>query len=62
MRGTPALHAVELMARAIATRLGVKASGDRFWAAAQAMSTAGGTRVGLCGTADGLIRGRSTGY
>lgn len=61
--GGATVHAVELMARTVGPRLGVKASGGiRDWAAAQAMITAGATRLGLSGTADVLSGGRSTGY
>lgn len=61
--GGATTHAVELMARTVAPRLGVKASGGiRDWAAAQAMIAAGATRLGLSGTADVLSGGRSTGY
>lgn len=61
--GGATLHAVELMARTVGPRLGVKASGGiRDWAAAQAMIAAGATRLGLSGTADVLSGGRSTGY
>ena len=61
--GGATVHAVELMARAVAPRLGVKASGGiRDWATAQAMIAAGATRLGLSGTADVLSGGRSTGY
>lgn len=61
--GGATTHAVELMARTVAPRLGVKASGGiRDWAAAQAMIAAGATRLGLSGTADVLGGGRSTGY
>lgn len=42
------MHAVELMARTVGGRLGVKASGGiRDAAAAQAMIDAGATRLGL---------------
>ena len=61
--GGATVHAVELMARTVGTRLGVKASGGiRDWAAAQAMIAAGATRLGLSGTAEVLGGGRSTGY
>lgn len=61
--GGATTHAVELMARTVAPRLGVKASGGiRDWAAAQAMVAAGATRLGLSGTAEVLGGGRSTGY
>jgi deoxyribose-phosphate aldolase len=61
--GGATVHAVELMARTVAPRLGVKASGGiRDWATAQAMIAAGATRLGLSGTADVLSGGRSTGY
>ena len=61
--GGATTHAVELMARTVAPRLGVKASGGiRDWAAAQAMIAAGATRLGLSGTADVLSGGSSTGY
>ncbi|MET3950804.1 deoxyribose-phosphate aldolase [Arthrobacter sp. UYEF36] len=61
--GGATVHAVELMARTVAPRLGVKASGGiRDWAAAQAMIAAGATRLGLSGTAEVLGGGRSTGY
>ncbi|WP_400159532.1 deoxyribose-phosphate aldolase [Arthrobacter sp. BPSS-3] len=61
--GGATTHAVELMARTVAPRLGVKASGGiRDWAAAQAMIAAGATRLGLSGTAEVLGGGRSTGY
>jgi deoxyribose-phosphate aldolase len=61
--GGATAHAVELMARTVAPRIGVKASGGiRDWAAAQAMIAAGATRLGLSGTADVVSGGRSTGY
>lgn len=61
--GGATAHAVELMARTVAPRLGVKASGGiRDWATAQAMIAAGATRLGLSGTADVLSGGRSSGY
>ncbi|KQN89339.1 deoxyribose-phosphate aldolase [Arthrobacter sp. Leaf69] len=61
--GGATVLAVELMARTVGPRLGVKASGGiRDWAAAQAMIAAGATRLGLSGTADVLSGGRSTGY
>jgi deoxyribose-phosphate aldolase len=56
--GGASTHAVELMARTVGGRLGVKASGGiRTTAAALEMITAGATRLGLSGTAkvlDGL--------
>ncbi|MHB1062993.1 MAG: deoxyribose-phosphate aldolase [Georgenia sp.] len=56
--GGASVHAVELMARTVGGRLGVKASGGiRTTEAALAMIEAGATRLGLSGTAtvlDGL--------
>jgi deoxyribose-phosphate aldolase len=56
--GGASVHAVELMARTVGGRLGVKASGGvRTAADALAMVAAGATRLGLSGTAavlDGL--------
>lgn len=56
--GGASVHAVELMARTVGGRLGVKASGGiRTSEAALAMVAAGATRLGLSGTAavlDGL--------
>lgn len=56
--GGASVHAVELMARTVGGRLGVKASGGvRTAADALAMIAAGATRLGLSGTAavlDGL--------
>ena len=50
--GGASVHAVELMARTVGGRLGVKASGGiRTGAAARAMLEAGATRLGLSGTA-----------
>lgn len=50
--GGATVHAVELMARTVGGRLGVKASGGiRTGAAARAMIEAGATRLGLSGTA-----------
>ncbi len=50
--GGASVHAVELMARTVGGRLGIKASGGvRTLADAQAMITAGATRLGLSGTA-----------
>ncbi|RYV50224.1 deoxyribose-phosphate aldolase [Pengzhenrongella frigida] len=50
--GGASVHAVELMARTVGGRLGVKASGGiRTAAAVQAMIDAGATRLGLSGTA-----------
>ncbi|MCM3660680.1 deoxyribose-phosphate aldolase [Georgenia satyanarayanai] len=50
--GGASVHAVELMARTVDGRLGVKASGGiRDAAAAQAMIEAGATRLGLSGSA-----------
>ena len=50
--GGASVHAVELMARTVGGRLGVKASGGiRTGAAARAMLAAGATRLGLSGTA-----------
>jgi len=58
--GGASTHAVELMARTVGGRLGVKASGGiRTTEAALAMLDAGATRLGLSGTAavlDGLPR------
>lgn len=49
--GGASVHAVELMARTVGDRLGVKASGGiRTWADATAMVQAGATRLGLSGT------------
>ena len=56
--GGASVHAVELMARTVGGRLGVKASGGiRTGAAARELIAAGATRLGLSGTAavlDGL--------
>ncbi len=61
--GGASVHAVQLMARTVGGRLGVKASGGiRDWAAAVAMIEAGATRLGLSGTAAVLAGGRSEGY
>lgn len=61
--GGATVHAVQLMARTVGTRLGVKASGGiRDWAAAQSMVEAGATRLGLSGTEAVLAGGTSTGY
>ncbi len=50
--GGATVHAVELMARTVGGRLGVKASGGiRTRAQAEAMVAAGATRLGLSGTA-----------
>ncbi len=58
--GGASVHAVELMARTVGGRLGVKASGGiRTTEAALAMIDAGATRLGLSGTRavlDGLDR------
>ncbi|MFV0451052.1 MAG: deoxyribose-phosphate aldolase [Propioniciclava sp.] len=49
--GGASVHAVELMARTVGGRLGVKASGGiRTWDTATAMVDAGATRLGLSGT------------
>ncbi|MCC2594480.1 deoxyribose-phosphate aldolase [Tessaracoccus sp. OS52] len=49
--GGATVHAVELMAKTVEGRLGVKASGGiRDWATAQAMVAAGATRLGLSGS------------
>ncbi|HEY3337240.1 MAG TPA: deoxyribose-phosphate aldolase [Propionicimonas sp.] len=61
--GGASAHAVELMARTVGSRLGVKASGGiRDWETAVAMVEAGATRLGLSGTAAVLAGGRSEGY
>ncbi len=61
--GGASVHAVELMARTVGGRLGVKASGGiRDWETAAAMVAAGATRLGLSGTAAVLAGGRSEGY
>lgn len=61
--GGATVHAVELMAKTVGPRVGVKASGGiRDWAAAQAMVDAGATRLGLSGTEAVLAGGTSTGY
>lgn len=61
--GGATVHAVELMAKTIAPRLGIKASGGiRDWSTAEAMIAAGATRLGLSGTAEVLNGGQSTGY
>lgn len=61
--GGASVHAVELMARTVGGRLGVKASGGiRDWATATAMIEAGATRLGLSGTAAVLAGGTSEGY
>lgn len=50
--GGASVHAVELLAKTVGGRLGVKASGGiRDYAAAAAMIAAGATRLGLSGTA-----------
>ncbi len=50
--GGASVHAVEIMARTVGDRLGVKASGGiRDYATANAMVEAGATRLGLSGTA-----------
>ena len=50
--GGASVHAVELMAKTVGGRLGVKASGGlRTAAAVQSMVDAGATRLGLSGTA-----------
>jgi deoxyribose-phosphate aldolase len=54
--GGASVHAVELMARTVGGRLGVKASGGiRTAAAVRAMIDAGATRLGLSGTAAILV-------
>ncbi len=61
--GGASVHAVELMARTVGGRLGVKASGGiRDWDTAVAMLEAGATRLGLSGTAAVLAGGTSSGY
>lgn len=61
--GGASVHAVELMARTVGDRLGVKASGGiRDWDAAWAMVSAGATRLGLSGTRAVLEGGTSEGY
>lgn len=61
--GGASAHAVELMARTVGGRLGVKASGGiRDWDTAVAMVEAGATRLGLSGTAAVLAGGRAEGY
>jgi deoxyribose-phosphate aldolase len=61
--GGASAHAVELMARTVGGRLGVKASGGiRDWDTAVAMVEAGATRLGLSGTAAVLAGGRSEDY
>ena len=61
--GGATVHAVELMARTVGGRLGVKASGGiRDWATALAMIEAGATRLGLSGTAKVLAGGTAEGY
>jgi deoxyribose-phosphate aldolase len=61
--GGASTHAVELMARTVGGRLGVKASGGiRDWDTAVAMVAAGATRLGLSGTAAVLAGGRAEGY
>lgn len=61
--GGASVHAVELMARTVGGRLGVKASGGiRDWDTAVAMVEAGATRLGLSGTATVLAGGRAEGY
>lgn len=61
--GGATTHAVELMARTVGGRLGVKASGGiRDWAAASALVAAGATRLGLSGTRTVLDGGSSAGY
>ncbi len=61
--GGASARAVELMARTVGGRLGVKASGGiRDWDTAVAMVEAGATRLGLSGTAAVLAGGRAEGY
>lgn len=61
--GGASTHAVELMAKTVGGRLGVKASGGiRDWDTAQAMVAAGATRLGLSGTRAVLEGGVSSGY
>ena len=61
--GGASVHAVELMARTVGGRLGVKASGGvRTREAALAMVAAGATRLGLSGTRAVLDGGVSGGY
>jgi len=61
--GGASAHAVELMAKTVGGRLGVKASGGiRDWETAVAMVEAGATRLGLSGTAAVLAGGRAEGY
>lgn len=61
--GGASVHAVELMAKTLGGRLGVKASGGiRDWATAQAMVDAGATRLGLSGTEAVLSGSTSVGY
>lgn len=61
--GGASVHAVELMAKTVGGRLGVKASGGiRDWATAQAMVDAGATRLGLSGTEAVLSGSTSEGY
>ncbi|MCC6496522.1 MAG: deoxyribose-phosphate aldolase [Propionibacteriaceae bacterium] len=61
--GGASVHAVELMARTVGGRLGVKASGGiHDWDLAVALLEAGATRLGLSGTAAVLAGHRSAGY
>lgn len=60
--GGATAHAVELMARTVEGRLGVKASGGiRDWESAQAMVAAGATRLGLSGSRSVLDGAPATG-
>lgn len=61
--GGASVEAVELMAKTVEGRLGVKASGGiRDWETAQKMVAAGATRLGLSGTRAVLEGGQSEGY
>lgn len=61
--GGASVHAIALMRATVGDKLGVKASGGvRDWDAAQAMVTAGASRLGLSGTRAVLSGGTSSGY
>lgn len=60
--GGASVHAVELMAKTVGGRLGIKASGGvRTWDDAVAMIEAGATRLGLSGTRAVLDGGEAAG-
>lgn len=60
--GGASVHAIELMAKTVGGRLGIKASGGvRTWDDAVAMIEAGATRLGLSGTRAVLDGGEAAG-